>query len=193
MKPILSTSLLSFLLLSMVFVSSAHAQADKEAKIQNATSSAPTSIADHATVMDWPAGPGKGMTVLREGTNGWTCLPDMHHTTGNDPMCVDAPWLEFIDALGSKRDPKITEMGFGYMLQANDSPYSNTDPFAVGPTSDNEWQELEGPHLMILVPSEETLAGISTDPNNGGPWLMFEGTPYVHIMAPMPQYTPEGK
>lgn len=169
-------------------------QADKEAKIRNAMSAAPPSIADEATIMDWPAAAGESMTILHEGSNSWTCMPDMHHTAGNDPMCIDAPWLEFIGALGSKSAPNITQMGFAYMLQANDHPFSNADPFATGPTPDNDWQEGdEGPHLMILIPDLEMLAGLSTDPTNGGPYVMYPGTPYAHIMAPMPLYEPAEK
>lgn len=163
-----------------------------EAKIQNAMSAAPQSVASEATIMDWPSGPDAPMTMLRKGTNGWTCLPDMPPTPGNDPMCLDAAWLEWMDAYSNQRTPEITKMGFGYMLQANDSPYSNVDPFATEPTTDNEWQELDVPHLMLLVQDEQMLEGLSTDPENGGPWVMFKGTPYVHIMAPMPLYEPEG-
>ena len=38
---------------------------------------------------------------------------------------------------------------------------------------------------MIVVPNLASLAGISTDPNNGGPYVMYAGTPYAHIMAPI--------
>ena len=38
---------------------------------------------------------------------------------------------------------------------------------------------------MILVPDLKSLAGISTDPKNGGPYVMYAGTPYAHIMAPI--------
>ncbi len=29
------------------------------------------------------------------------------------------------------------------------------------------------------------LNGMPTDPNSGGPWVMFQGTPYAHIMIPV--------
>ncbi len=76
-------------------------------------------------------------------------------------------------------------MGFSYMLQG-DMPVSNVDPFAAGPTADNEWLPNAGPHVMILVPDARMLEGISTDPHNGGPWVMWKGTPYAHIMVPTP-------
>lgn len=185
------------LLVAIVFalapVAHAQSQDDQAAKIQNAMSAAPPSIAGQATIRDWPAEEGGEMAVLREGSSKWTCFPAMPSTPGNDPMCVDAPWLEWIDAWANKREPNITQMGFGYMLQANDSPYSNTDPYATEPTPDNEWKPTDVPHLMILVPDGAALTGLPTDPDNGGPWVMWRDTPYVHIMAPMPEYTPEEK
>jgi hypothetical protein len=177
-------------LLALYPVPDAWAQADRDAKIQSATSAAPPSISEQATIRDWPAEEGGEMPVLREGSSAWTCLPDMPDTPGNDPMCLDAPWLKWADAWMSKTEPNITRMGFGYMLQGG-TPESNTDPYATGPTPDNEWMSEGVPHLMILVPNEEALQGLPTDPNNGGPWVMWKGTPYVHIMAPMPKYTPE--
>ena len=145
---------------------------DKNTKIQNAMSSAPASIADKATIADWPAAEGGVMPVLRQGTNGWTCLPDMPQTPGNDPMCLDAPWMAWADAWMSKSEPKITRMGFGYMLQEN-GPDSNSDPFASGPTSDNEWMDKGMPHLMILVPDNAALQGLPSDPQQGG-FQLFE-------------------
>jgi hypothetical protein len=99
---------------------------DNEARIRNAMSAAPSSIADRATILDWPAAPGAEMAVLRAGSSQWTCFPAMPSTPGNDPMCVDGPWLDWMKALANRTEPNTTRMGFGYMLQENDSPYSNT-------------------------------------------------------------------
>ena len=184
--------LLCCLLLAVALITQAQAPADKEAKIQSALSAAPPSITDNATIMDWPAEPKGEMTELRKGTNKWTCLPDMPQTQGNDPMCLDAPWLEWADAWMNKREPKITQMGFGYMLQGG-SPESNTDPYAKKPTQDNEWITEAEPHVMILVPDEKMLEGLPTNPDSGGPWVMWRNTPYAHIMAPTPKYMPKKK
>jgi hypothetical protein len=35
------------------------------------------------------------------------------------------------------------------------------------------------------VPDLASLAGTPTDPANGGPYVMYAGTPYAHVMAPM--------
>lgn len=160
---------------------------DKAAKIQNAMSSAPSSISKDATILDWPGKKGEKMPTLRQGANGWTCFPDMPDTSGNDPMCLDEPWMVWADAWMNKKTLTNTKMGFGYMLQQN-SPDSNTDPYATGPQSDNEWMDKGVPHLMILVPDEEMLQGLPTDHHDGGPWVMWRNTPFVHVMAPMPLY-----
>lgn len=183
-------SLLVLCLLLTAAIHEATAQ-DNETKIENALSAAPASIAEDATVLDWPAEPGGEMPVLKEGSNAWTCLPAMPATSGNDPMCLDDPWLEWADAFMNKKDFSAPRMGFGYMLRGG-SPESNTDPYAEGPTPDNEWLDEGVPHLMIIVPDESMLEGLPVTPDGGGPWVMWRGTPYVHIMAPMPEYDMTG-
>ena len=69
-------------------------------------------------------------------------------------------------------------------MLAGDAGASNIDPYAEGPTEDNDWV-VEGAHLMLLVPDNSALEGLSTDPENGGPYVMWKGTPYAHIMVPI--------
>ena len=163
----------------------------KETKIKSAISAAPIAITESATIMDWPAEQGAEMTLLREGTNGYTCLPDMPDTPGNDPMCLDEPWMKWADAWMNKKEVNIDKIGFGYMLQGG-SAESNTDPYAKEPTDDNEWLTDAMPHLMIIVPDPAMLEGLPVTPEEagGGPWVMWRNTEYVHIMAPMPKYQP---
>jgi len=157
----------------------------KEQKIANAISAAPSSITNKATILDWPAKEGAEPTVLRAGTNGWNCLPDMPDTEGNDPVCIDKPWMQWVDAyLKHKSSTGITSVGIGYMLAPGGGSNSNTDPYAMTKTMDNHWAHHQ-PHLMIVVPDLKSLEGISTDPANGGPYVMFAGTPLAHIMAPV--------
>ena len=149
-----------------------------DALIRNAMSAAPASVASRATIMD-----GKHR-VLRSGDNGWICLPDDPTIPNNSPMCLDAQWLDFIDALMDKRPPAVVRLGVGYMLQ-DDMPVSNVDPFAPSPTATNQWVANSGSHVMLIVPDTKALDGIPTDPGNGGPWVMWRGTPYAHVMVPM--------
>ncbi len=163
--------------------------ATPEEKIASAMSAAPPSISATATILDWPAEMADEMAELRQGNNGWTCLPDMPATPGNDPMCLDAVWMDWAHAWMNKLPHTNKGMGFGYMLQGG-TPESNTDPYATEPAADNEWISEPLPHLMILVPDAAMLEGLPTDHTNGGPWVMWKDTPYVHIMAPMPAYQP---
>jgi hypothetical protein len=172
-------AILTLLTLLLTIPSLALAQ-DEHKMIEGALSAAPESVSGHATVMDWDN------TVLREGTSSWVCFPDMPQSPGYDPMCLDEPWLNWADAWMNKKEPTYTKMGFGYML-AGGSPGSNIDPYAEGPTADNEWLDEGGPHIMIVVPNTAALEGLPTDPSGGGPWVMWQDTPYVHIMVPMPK------
>lgn len=147
------------------------------AKIQNALSAGPASVTEKATVMDWDN------TTLRLGNNGWTCFPDAPNTPGNDPMCLDAQWVNWAHAWMSHSEPQITQIGLAYMLHGG-SDASNTDPFATEPAPGKEWIE-SGPHVMIVVPDPAALENLPTDPTSGGPYVMWKGTPYVHIMVPV--------
>lgn len=154
-----------------------------EWKVWNATSAAPATISGSATVMDWPAQEGGEMTVLREGTNGWTCMPDMPHSPGNDPMCLDGSFLAWAGAWMTRTKPDIPSVGFGYMLQGG-TDASNTDPYATAPAPGADWVKA-GPHVMMVIPNPAALESLPTDPNNGGPWVMWKGTPYAHVMMPV--------
>src|ERR1700757_1989624 len=80
------------------FTTSAHSD---EWKIANALSAGPASITEHAGVIDWPANPKDGMShgrVLRQGTNDWTCMPDVPGRPQHNPMCVDETMMKWLDA-----------------------------------------------------------------------------------------------
>lgn len=156
----------------------------RDAKITNALSAAPSSIGDGATVMDWPARDGAAPAQLRAGTNDWVCFPDMPMTEGNDPMCLDQVWLSWVNAWQGRTKPEIERVGIGYMTAPGGAHGSDTDPFASGPTADNEWG-YDPPHIMLLVPDLTSLEGLPTSRDSGGPWVMWSGTPYAHIMAPV--------
>jgi hypothetical protein len=148
----------------------------KQAKITRAMQAAPESISKNTTIVDADG------TVLQSGSNGWHCSP----TSGpgsTHPMCNDDVWMRLTTALNNKADFKTDRIGISYML-AGDDDVNNTDPFDTKPDPGEVWVQ-EGPHLMIIVPDTKMLQGISDDPNNGGPYVMWKGTTYAHIMVPV--------
>jgi len=154
-----------------------------EKKIQNAMSAAPKAISKAATILDFPATAGGEMVVLRKGTNDWTCLVDDPGTPANDPMCLDKAAMQWAQAWMSKQEPKLSGVGMGYMLQGGGSP-SNTDPFAKKPAAGEKWMK-EAPHIMIFSVGKLDPKVYGTDPHSGGPWIMWAGTPYEHLMVPI--------
>ncbi len=144
--------------------------------IEDALSAAWPGMAENATVVDWEG------NVLREGSNGYTCFPTPPTLVGTAPMCMDSEWMEWADAWSNKKDYAADALGISYML-AGDMGASNVDPYAEGPTNDNEWI-VEDAHLMILAPGD-LLDAFPTDPNNGSPYVMWKGTPYAHLMVPI--------
>ena len=159
------------LVLPMVSTADNHGDA-----IADALSAAWPGMAENATVVDWEG------NVLREGSNGYTCFPTPPMLTGTAPMCMDGEWMKWADAWSNKKEYEATTLGISYML-AGDEGASNIDPYAEGPTEDNEWIK-EGAHLMIVAPPE-LLEAFPTDPNSGGPYVMWKGTPYAHLMVPI--------
>ena len=176
----LIAALLVTALLTFPITATAQRKLTKEQKIMDALRAAPSSIALNATVKD------RDGTVLREGSNGWVCQPTEEAKVmagkPREPRCDDAVWQKLIEA-GRNNEPfKTDRIGFSYMLMG-DNGTSNIDPRAKHPTPDNEWVA-GGPHLMILVPDEKMLEGLPTDPETGGPYIMYKGTRPVHIMVP---------
>lgn len=167
------TSLVLALLISPFAVC---APDESDAMKKEALSAAWPGMVKNATVVDWEG------NVLQKGSNGFTCLPTAPSLNGTAPMCMDSEWMKWADAWQNKKDYAPESLGISYML-AGDEGASNIDPYAEGPTDDNEWIR-EGAHMMILVPAG-LLESLPTDPQNGGPYVMWKGTPYAHVMVPI--------
>lgn len=147
------------------------------AVIAKATSAAPPDIGRNATVMG--TGADGNMKELRAGTNGWMCMLDL----AGDSMCLDKEWQAWGGAWMNKQaPPKPQTVGVAYMLKG-DKGASNTDPYATKPTAENQWV-VSGPHIMLLPTDVGQLDAYPTDWTKGGPWVMWKGTPYAHIMVP---------
>jgi len=155
---------------------------DKEL-IASAEKAAPASIAKAATIIAMNAD--STMRTLRPGTNGWTCMPDNPGTPGPDPMCMDANAMEWAKAWMGHQPPPAGKVGFMYML-AGGTDASNTDPYATAPSATNHWVKT-GPHVMIVGGDQSFYDSYpkSADPDTSVPYVMWAGTPYQHLMAPV--------
>jgi hypothetical protein len=143
---------------------------------------APVAVAKGATVV--AMGADMKMRVVRQGSNGFTCMADNPDTPGPDAMCWDKAAGEWLDAyLGHKPPPH--KVGFMYML-AGGTDASNTDPYATKPTATNHWVKT-GPHVMVVGSGAEFLSQYPSkaDPDTSQPYVMWGGTPYAHLMIPV--------
>ncbi|MGZ2410715.1 hypothetical protein ACUXST_000112 [Sphingomonas sp. F9_3S_D5_B_2] len=152
--------------------------------VNSAESAAPASVARKASIVT--VGPGGRMAIVREGSNGWTCMPDAPDTPGPDPMCFDSNAGKWVVAWVHHRPPPAGAVGVMYMLEGG-TDASNTDPFADKPSGQNNWVNT-GPHIMI-VGSKDILSGYpaGAKPDTSGPYVMWAGTPYAHLMVPVKQ------
>jgi len=172
----------------LVRAGSAWAEAPKPAPtdaqlIASAMSAAPPNVGKAATIV---AMSGDGtMRTLREGTNGFTCMPDNPATPGPDPMCADKNAMEWAHAWVKHETPPAGKVGFIYML-AGGTDASNTDPYAQQPTAANHWVKT-GPHVMVVGadPGFYDAYPRGADPDTSAPYVMWAGTPYQHLMAPV--------
>lgn len=158
------------------FVLAQDTNTEIEAKIENALSAAPSSIAEGAAVLDWAFDNEGNFVVLREGTNGWSCLP------GNPkPMCLDEVFMEWLFAVMGGQELTVTSPGFAYMLQGGEA-LSNSNPAAMGP-ADDHWMS-DAPYMMVILPTGIDLDAYSADFQNPI-FIMYADTPYQHLMVPI--------
>ena len=165
-----------------------------EWKIWALSTAAPSFIAAKCTVID-----SDGKTVLREGTNGWTAMAgnprgmsdpengwkDPHEAM---PMVMDAQAMKWAMAYMSGTKPELDHDGWMYMLHG-DMGEDNTKQLVLKKedAADGHWI-VSGAHLMLMPKDPASLKGQTTDFNSGGPYIMFEGTGYDHLMIPLEGY-----
>lgn len=151
--------------------------------IESAMSAAPASVAKDATIVAMEAD-GK-MRTLRPGGNGFTCMADNPATPGPDPMCMDKNAMDWVHAWIAHTPPTVGKIGFMYMLSGG-TDASNTDPYATKPDAMNHWIGT-GPHVMVVGADASFYDQYpkSADPDTSVPYVMWAGTQYQHLMAPV--------
>lgn len=161
----------------LVASGSLFADPDLDARIAAARTGGPESISANATIV-------VDGEVVVEGSNGWTCMPDVMPGDGA-PVCMDGVWWEMFTAVGASAPFTATRVGISYMLPGDPegSGVSNSNPHHENHAAADDYVET-GPHLMIIVP-RAALEGFTDDPASGGPWVMWKDTDYAHLMVPV--------
>ncbi len=151
--------------------------------IASAERAAPAAVAKDATIVAIDAN--GNMRTLREGHNGFTCMPDSPATPGPDPMCMDKNAFDWAGAWMGHKMPPAGKIGFVYMLEGG-TDASNTDPYAKKPDAGNHWIKT-GAHVMIVGadPAFYDQYPKNADPDTKEPYVMWPGTPYQHLMVPV--------
>ncbi|MEW6325290.1 MAG: hypothetical protein AB1515_07865 [Nitrospirota bacterium] len=151
----------------------------KDEQIKLALSAAPPHIAKNAGVM-LPA-PDGNMAEAKKGTNGFTCIPTVNNREKPDPMCMDAAVGQWVDALVSKA-PKPTNTVPGIAYMAKGGYHWEKDGKILMDEEPGANLVEEPPHWMVMWPFDSKTSGLPTLPNPGGVYVMFDGTPYAHLM-----------
>ena len=162
----------------------------KDFEIKAYTGAAPDFIGDFATVI------GSDGKVLKEGRNGWTCLAFTANMMGDSmdprmatPACMDSNAMAWANAYMNQEVPKLKNDGWAWMIHG-DTGADNFRAFSEGDkagTDPEDWIE-SGAHLMLMPKDPSSLDNTTTDFTTGSPYVMFKGTPYVHLMIPVSGY-----
>ena len=152
----------------------------QEELIKLALSAAPVHISKDSAVM-LPDASGK-LVEVKKGTNGFTCIPTVNNRPEPDPMCFDAAVGQWVDALVNKKDkPENTVPGISYM--ARGGYHWEKDGKVLMEEAPGAKLVKEPPHWMLMWPFDSKAAGLPALPNPSGVYIMFDGTPFAHLMV----------
>jgi hypothetical protein len=151
----------------------------KEQLIKLAESAAPADISKDATIMI--PGPDGKLVEARKGTNGFTCIPDIDKQVKPDPMCGDpAAWQWVNDLVSGAEKPTNTVPGIAYMAQGG--WHFEKDGKILMKNEPGAKLVKEPPHWMVFWAFDAKTTALPAMPNKMGVYIMFEGTPYAHLM-----------
>ena len=102
-------------------------------------------------------------------------------------LLADPAFQRSYDAIGAGAPLTVDRPGVAYMLAGGGDP-SNTDPFAMAPAEGEDWI-ITPAHVMLLSPGGFDAADFSTTPKQDEPYIMWDGTPYEHLMVPVVPFT----
>lgn len=143
-----------------------------------ALSAAPARISKDAGVMIYGAD-GK-LTEAKKGTNGFACIPTVMNLPVPDPICMDAASNQWMtDVMKNAPKPSNTVPGIAYMARGGSHFEKNGKVVMAG---EGAKVVKEPPHWMVMWPFDPAASQLPTVPNPSGVYIMFEGSPYAHLM-----------
>ena len=143
-----------------------------------ALSAAPAPISKDAGVMIYGAD-GK-LTEAKKGTNGFTCIPTVMNLPVPDPICMDAASNQWMtDVMNNAPKPSNTVPGIAYMARGG-SHFEKSGKVVMA--GEGAKVVKEPPHWMVMWPFDPAASQLPTVPNPSGVYIMFEGSPYAHLM-----------
>jgi hypothetical protein len=148
-------------------------------QIKLALSAAPASVAKDATALVF--GEDGKLKEGKAGTNGFTCVPTVMNLPEPDPMCMDPSAKQWLDDLMAGA-PKPTNAAPGIAYMANGGSHWEKDRRVILKDEPGAKIVKEPPHWMIMWPFDAKEACLPTTPNALGSYVMFDGTPYAHLM-----------
>ena len=163
---------------------------DRETQIRQAVLAAPESMRGSATVLGYGGEPRASdpLTVLREGTNGLTCLADDPGEAGFHTACYHESLETFMQlgrslrAEGKGRD-EVMAARYAALEAGRFSMPDRAVLYSIRSESGSE--DVEGARRLVVVyvpgATSESL-GMPSRPDGDSPWLMLPGTPWAHIM-----------
>lgn len=163
-----------------------------EWQIEAYSTAGPSFIGENATILSVDG------TVLREGTNGWTCMPGNPRPVPEGgwgsaheamPVCGDSEAFKWMMAYMNNTEHDMLHDGYMWMLHG-DMGEDNTKAGVLNKADAEDpanWIE-SGAHLMRMPKDPSSLDGMTTDFRSGAPYVMFSGTPWAHLMIPVEGY-----
>ena len=140
----------------------------KETQIARAIAAGPSTVTGAAKILGADA---QGKTiVLRDGNNGFTCVPGNPKIVGHPAFCSNEAARQWsADLAAGKQSPTNKVAGFVYMLSGA------TDRGTSGATVKI------GPQWMIIWPFDPKATGLSATKKDTGAYIMWPGTSYAHL------------
>lgn len=167
--------------------------ANPEEQIAQALAAAPEDKADAARILGYATD--GGVVELRAGTNDLVCLSSNPARENFSSSCYHASLEPYfargreLDAEGASREDRyrirFEEMRDGTLPM----PVMSATQYIFDGSWDPETGTADGRVRWVIYVPDATpgTTGLSLQPQEGGPWLMMEGTPGAHIMIMPPQ------